>query len=114
MKMEEILIVDCRTYTLNVGTVPKFLELFENTGLPIQKKILGNFLAMFKHEFGNINEVIHLWGYENFEEREARRAQCAKDENFINYVKEARQYIIKQEVKLLKPTQTSPILGLKS
>jgi len=107
------LIVDFRTYTLSVGSVPKFLDLFENIGLPIQKEILGNFLAMFKHEFGNTNEIIHMWGYESFQDREKRRLDCAKNEKFIEYVKEARQYIIKQEVKLLIPTPSSPILGIK-
>ncbi|PPR78693.1 MAG: hypothetical protein CFH01_00848 [Alphaproteobacteria bacterium MarineAlpha2_Bin1] len=108
------MIVDFRTYTLSVGYVPKFLELFENIGLPIQKKILGNFLAMFKHEFGNTNEIIHMWGYESFQDREKRRSECAKNEEFLAYVKEARQYIIKQEVKLLIPTPSSPILRVKS
>ena len=107
------MIVDYRIYTLHVGSVPKFLDLFENVGLPIQKKILGNFLAMFRHEFGNTNELIHMWGYENFQERERRRAECAKNEAFLNYVKEAKQYIIKQEIKLLIPTASSPILGIK-
>ena len=91
--MEVNMIVDLRTYTLKTGTVPKFLELFENIGLPIQKRILGNFIAMFRQEFGNPNQVIHLWGFENLTERERRRAECAADLDFQAYVKNAREYI---------------------
>ena len=103
------MIVDYRAYTLKTGTVPKFLNLFETIGLPIQQRILGNFIAMFQQEFGNPNEVIHLWGYKDSSDRDIRRAKCSKDPDFQNYVKEAREYILKQDIRLLKPTSSSLI-----
>ena len=105
------MIVDYRAYTLKTGTVPKFLDLFESTGLPIQKRILGNFIAMFRQEFGNPNQVIHLWGYKNVSERERRRAECAADPGFQACVKEARELILQQDVRLLIPTTSSPDLS---
>tara|TARA_Y100000590_G_scaffold469748_1_gene659508 strand:+ start:2516 stop:2842 length:327 start_codon:yes stop_codon:yes gene_type:complete len=104
------MIVDYRAYVLQTGSVGDFLNLFETTGLPIQKKILGNFIAMFRQEFGNPNEIIHLWGYENVADRELRRAKCAADPDFQAYVKEARKYIVSQNVRLLVPTPSTPSL----
>ena len=88
------MIIDYRAYTLKVGTVPLFLKLFAEEGRDVQKRILGNFIGMFRTEIGNTNQIIHMWGYANLEERQRRRAECAADPTFLAYVKKARDYIV--------------------
>lgn len=105
------MIVEYRAYTLNTGTVPLFLKLFEEKGVIIQKRILGNFIGMFRQDFGNPNQVIHLWGYSDLLDRERRRTECASDPDFKAYVKEARDFIAEQEVRLLIPTASTPDLS---
>ena len=95
------MIVDYRAYTFKPGTVPVFLEMFEKEGLEVQKKILGNFLGIYRTEVGNINEVIHMWGYESVAERERRRALLFQDPGFLAYVKKARELITGQDVRIL-------------
>lgn len=41
--------------------------------MPIQMQILGKMLGYYFTEFGPLNQIIHLWGYEDFQDRETRR-----------------------------------------
>lgn len=95
------MVVDYRAYTFKPGTIPEFLEMFEKEGLAVQKRILGNFLGIYRTEVGNINEVIHMWGYESLAERERRRALLYQDPEFMAYVVKARALITGQDVRIL-------------
>lgn len=95
------MIVDFRAYTFKPGTVQTFLEMFEKEGLPIQKRILGEFLGLYRTEVGDINEVIHMFGYESLADREQRRALLFQDPDFMAYVKKAREIITAQHVRIL-------------
>lgn len=102
------MIVDYRAYTFKPGTVQTFLEMFEKDGLEVQLRILGNFLGMYRTEVGNMNEVIHLWGYDSVAERERRRGLLYQDPGFMAYVKRARELITHQDVRILVPAACSP------
>ncbi len=102
------MIIDCRIYTFKVGSVPQFIDLFEREGMAVQKRILGNFIGMYRHETGPVNQVIHMWGYDSMEERARRRAACAADPEFQAYVKQARAMITDQDIRILIPTAGSP------
>ncbi|MBM3505027.1 MAG: NIPSNAP family protein [Alphaproteobacteria bacterium] len=103
------MIIDYRAYTFRVGTVPTFLKMFEQEGMAIQQRVLGHFVGMFRTEVGNVNEVIHMWAYDNVSERERRRAELAKTPEFDAYVRKARELITSQDVRLLVPAPFSPI-----
>ncbi|GIT43687.1 MAG: hypothetical protein Ct9H300mP11_16230 [Chloroflexota bacterium] len=62
------MIYEVRTYDLKPGAVPQAEEAFAEA-LPHRKKLSP--LAAFWHtEFGPLNQIIHVWGYEDLEERE--------------------------------------------
>ncbi len=103
--------IDYRAYTLKPGTVPLFLKLFAEEGRDVQKRILGNFIGMFREEVGNTNRIIHLWGYESLDERQRRRAECAADPDFQDYVKKAREFIVEQDVRIIVPEAGTPDLS---
>ena len=42
-------------------------------------KILGNQIGFFYSEFGKLNQVIHLYGYDSYEDRSIRRKETIKD-----------------------------------
>ena len=71
------MIYEVRTYTLKPGAVPGFEEKFAKT-LPHREKYSK--LGAFWHtEFGPLNQVIHVWPYENLEERTHIREEAGKD-----------------------------------
>ena len=102
------MVIDFRQYTLKVGAVQTFLEMFENEGLEPQQRILGNFMGLYRTEFGNINQIVMMFGFADAGERERRRAALYKDPAFAAYLKKARELIEAQEVRLLVAAPCNP------
>lgn len=103
------MIIDHRTYTLYHRKLPKFLEIYEQEGLPIQLKYLGNLVGYFISVIGSLNQVVHLWGYESLADMETRRAARDADPAWSAYGRKTEGFILNQETKILKPTSFSPI-----
>ena len=97
------MIVEQRTYTLHPGNVPEYLRLYESEGMAIQTRILGRLVGYFTTEIGPLNQIIHMWGYDSFEERTKRRAALWADEGWLAYVREIGGLVTKQENQILTP-----------
>lgn len=99
------MIVDHRTYTMVPGRLKAFLELYEQEGLPVQRKYLGEPLGYYIVETGPQNQVVHLWGYESAADREHRRTQMEQDPDWIAYRRKSGEAgnVQHQENKLLRP-----------
>ncbi len=97
------MIVEERIYTLHVGKVPEYLRLYEAEGLAVQSRILGNLLGYYQVEFGPQNQIVHMWGYEDLSDRQARRKALIQDTSWQDYVKKIRPLVRNQENKLLLP-----------
>jgi hypothetical protein len=97
-------IVEMREYTLRAGTVPEYLDLYEREGLAIQREILGHLVGYYTTEVGPaVNQVVHLWAYESFEDRTARRARLAKHPGWQAYLQKMRPMLVAQCNRLLRP-----------
>ena len=46
------------------GTVHVYYKDYDPRGLKIQTRILGNLIGYFHTEIGELNQIVHLWGYE--------------------------------------------------
>lgn len=98
------MIVDHRTYTLIPGKLPAFLKLYEEKGLPTQTKHLGAPIGWYvSMDIGELNQVVHLWQYEDLADRAARRANLAADPAWGEYLKEGMAFMQKMENKILSP-----------
>jgi len=71
------MLYEVRTYTLRPGTVAEFEERFAKR-LPLREK--HSKLGAFWHtEFGPLNQVIHVYPYEDLRQRTSVRAAMAQD-----------------------------------
>ena len=103
------MIIDHRTYQIKHGMEKAYLKTFEEVGLPIQLRHLGNLVAYFKTAIGPVNEVIHLWGYESLADMEDRRARRDADPEWAIYKEKTAGMLEVQVNKILRPTQFSPM-----
>jgi len=103
------MIIDHRTYTLRPNTVGEYLNVFEKLAMPTVRKHVGEPIGFFVTTIGPINQVVHLWGYEDFADMERRRAARDADPAWPKYRKKAMELIVSQENKILKPASFSPI-----
>jgi hypothetical protein len=97
------MLVEMRTYVLHAGKMAAFLDAMEREGLAIERPILGRLLGYYSTEIGTLNQVIHLWGYDSFEERTRRRRQLAQDGAWQCFVPSVMPFIRDMQNQLLTP-----------
>lgn len=105
------MIIDHRTYTMHPLKLGKWLDLYETYALAVQLKHLGNLIGFFQIEIGTLNQVVHLWGFDDLAERSRRRAEMAKDPAWAEFLRlnEELGALMHQENKIVIPTGFSPI-----
>lgn len=102
------MIVEERIYTLHPGKVPDYMRLYEEEGFAIQQPILGNLVGWYVTDFGPQNQIVHLWGYDSYAERDRRRAELYRSEAWRAFLAKIRPMILRQENKTLLPAPWSP------
>ena len=71
------MIYEERIYTIRPGKLAQYMKNYEELGLPVQMEVIGNLVGFFHTEIGGLNKVVHIWGYENLDERLKKRAELA-------------------------------------
>ena len=103
------MIVEMRTYTLHPGTHPEYLKIYESMGMEAQKEILGHMVGYYSTEIGPLNQIVHMWAYENLNDRSERRARLMADSRWQKMLPELRKYIKSQETKILIPASFAKV-----
>lgn len=103
------MIVDERTYTLVTGGLPEYMQLYEDEGKEVQWRHLGEPVGWFFTEVGTLNQAVHLWRYDTFEERMEKRRAMLADPQWGPFFAKIRPLIVKQENRLLMPAHFSPL-----
>jgi hypothetical protein len=102
------MLVEERIYTCHPGKVPQYLRMYEAEGFAIQRPILGNLVGYFTTELGPLNQVVHMWAYEDLQDRAARRARLLADPGWQAYAPKVQPLVLTQENKILVPAPFSP------
>ncbi len=98
------MIIDHRTYTLHPGKLKSFLEVYGSKGYPIQTKYLGEPWGWFTSmDIGELNQVVHMWAYEDLADRAKRRAALQADPAWGEYLAAATPLIQHMVNKILSP-----------
>ncbi len=103
------MIVEERIYEIEVGKLAEMLALYEAEGMKVQKEILGNMVGYFTTDIGDLNLLIHMWGYTDLNDRASRRARLFENKQWLGYVSKVRPWIKSQKSRILIPAPFSPI-----
>ena len=107
------MIVDHRTYVTHPGKLAPFLKVYEEKGLPLQLKYLENLVGWYTSmDIGPLNQVIHMWAYEDLQDRAARRAKLQADPAWGQYLSESMGFLMSMENKILAPTPFFDLDGM--
>ena len=68
-KQEATMIYELRTYTFHAGKLPAYLKLQEEVGRPVRGDDYGKCHGYWTAEFGQLNQVWHLWSYASLDDR---------------------------------------------
>jgi hypothetical protein len=102
------MIVDVRTYTLMPRKMASYLQIFEAQGLPVQHRHGLQLLGYYVSQIGPLNQVVHLWRYENLADMEEKRSARDADPAWGEFLARTDGMVLMQESKVMRPTAFSP------
>jgi hypothetical protein len=96
------MIYELRTYTLRQGTLPDVVKTAGTVGRDIRKDDYGKLEGYWQTEIGPLNQVMHLWSYQDLNQRAQLRAELGKNPRWAaEYVPLIRPNLARQEIRLL-------------
>jgi hypothetical protein len=98
-------VIDLRIYTIRPRGMPEYLKLFEELALLVALKHLGQPLGYYVTQIGPLNQVVHLWKFNNLADLEQRHAALANDPNFAKYLAATEGLVIAQEDRIMRPVE---------
>ena len=103
------MIVEQRDYHVHTGKLPELVRLYEEEGTAIQQEILGRLVGAFTTDVGELSAYTHMWAYDDFADREDRRARLAADERWQAFLPKILPLIHTQQNRILVPVPFSPL-----
>ena len=94
-------IYELRTYTLFVGKLNEASEIYKEFGTPWIKKFKNNLVNYYLGDIGALNQIIHIWKFEDDNERRELWKQIFSDKDFIKFASKFRPLVLKQENKIM-------------
>ena len=94
-------IFELRTYTVIVGKMAEVVELYKTQGWPALAKQPDRLVGYFTGDIGALNQLVHLWKFEDDADRRAFWAGVFGDAEFMAFAVKLRPLLLSQENKLL-------------
>jgi hypothetical protein len=102
-------IVEQRDYHVYTGKLNELVGLYEREGIELQQRYLGRLVGAFTTDVGRPSTYTHIWAYDDFEDRQRRRAALQADETWVAFLAKIQPLIHTQENRILIPTAFSPL-----
>lgn len=103
------MIYDFRMYTLKPGATPEYMAAVEEVALPIRKKHGVKLAGWYYSEIGELNQVVHIWAFEDLNQRTQQRQKFLSDPSLAADIAKIREMYVHQESKFLMPAAFSPL-----
>ncbi len=103
------MIVEERTYHVYTGKLADAVRLYAEEGTELQQRVLGNLIGAFTVDVGDLSSLVQLWGFDDFADRERRRAELQTDPTWKAFLARLTPLIHTQRSRILLPTAFSPI-----
>src|SRR3979490_493051 len=116
------MIYELRTYAVKPGTLGDMVKAASTVSRDIRKDAYGKLEGYWSTEIGPLNQVMHMWSYNNFDERARLRAELAKNPRWTGeYLPLIRPLLVRQDIRLLNavkapvaPASTGNIYELRN
>ncbi len=99
---------ELRTYTLYVGKLAQAVALYDAEGWPALRKYEDKLVGYFTGDVGSLNQLVHLWKFDDDADRRSFWKTLFADEAFRAFAAKIRPLIQLQENKLLLAAPWGP------
>jgi len=101
-------IYELRTYDVVVGKMAEVVALYKSEGWPAIQRHPERLVGYFTGDVGAINQIIHLWKFEDDADRRAFWAGVFADEAFMAFASKLRPLLLSQNNKLMLASPWGP------
>jgi len=100
------MIYEMRTYTTAAGKAPMLAQHSSEIGRPVRGDDYGKLEGYWVVEIGPLNRVMHLWSYDDLNDRQEKRAALGQNERWTKeFLPKVRPLILRQDVRLMSATR---------
>jgi hypothetical protein len=105
------MIYEQRTYDIHPQHFSAYLVLFETLGMSVRGSgQYGQLIGFWSTESGPLNRVVHIWAYENLEQRRQARAALMQNKAWSeDFLPKAMPMVARMESALLNAVAFSPL-----
>jgi hypothetical protein len=101
-------IYELRTYDVIVGKMAEVVELYRTEGYPAIERHPKRLVGYFTGDIGALNQLVHLWKFDDDADRRAFWSALFADEAFMAFARKLRPLLRGQENKLLMGAPWGP------
>lgn len=101
-------VYELRTYTVIVGKMAEVVALYGSAGWPALAKHPQKLVGYFTGDVGALNQLVHLWKFDDDADRRAFWAGVFGDAEFMAFAARLRPLLQSQENKLLMASPWGP------
>ncbi|MBP8149033.1 MAG: NIPSNAP family protein [Comamonadaceae bacterium PBBC1] len=101
-------IYELRTYSVIVGKMPEIVSHYKNEGWPVLAKHPQKLVGYFTGDVGALNQLIHVWKFDDDNDRRAFWAGVYGDAEFMAFAAKIRPLIHEQTNKLMLSAPWGP------
>jgi hypothetical protein len=94
--------IEERMYQLRPGKVPEYFALYEKYGMPVQLRHQPHMLGYYTPEIGTQNMVVHMWAYDDLNQRERCRTALFADPEWQSYRPRIHPLLLTMETRMMK------------
>lgn len=103
-------IFELRTYSIQVGHMPKVIELYKDEGWPVFQKHPPKLVSYFVGDVGALHKLVHLWKFDDEADRRAFWSGVFADPAFAAFAAKVRPSFVTQENQLMLAAPWGPQL----
>jgi hypothetical protein len=101
-------IYELRTYSAIVGKMSQIVDLYKSEGWPALSKHPPKLVGYFTGDVGAVNQLIHLWKFDDDADRRAFWAGVFADPDFMAFAAKIRPLMVDQQNKLMLSAPWGP------
>ncbi|MEE8362787.1 MAG: NIPSNAP family protein [Dehalococcoidia bacterium] len=103
------MIYDMRIYDLQPGGVPKFIDAVRDIGLKVREDAGIKLAGWYYTDIGQLNQVVHIWAYEDYAHYEKARAAFRADPRWTGeYLPRTAGLIVRQRTQMMNAPDFFP------
>ena len=104
------MIYDFRMYTFKPGRIPDYMAAVKEFAIPIRAKYGVKLAGWYYSDIGELNQVVHIWGYRDHAHLEEAKAQVANDPDWRGkYIPAVGGLIEAQKTYLMLSPDFAPV-----